>query len=85
MKERTATMTQHPYVGMWITADGHIRHELLQNGRYDEQRGNTKRAYQGYTVNGTHIDYVDDTDFTADGEFIDGLFHHAAMILYRKE
>lgn len=24
----------HPYVGMWITADG--RHNLLPNGRYDE-------------------------------------------------
>lgn len=53
-------MKQHPYVGMWVTADGHIRHALLPNGRYDEQRGNRKSAYQGrYTVSGTHIDYVD--------------------------
>ena len=29
-------MADHPYVGMWVTADGYIRHELLQEGRYDE-------------------------------------------------
>lgn len=39
-------MTQHPYVGMWVTADGHIRQELLANGRYDEARGTRQSAYQ---------------------------------------
>ncbi|KCZ99114.1 hypothetical protein HPO_07802 [Hyphomonas polymorpha PS728] len=37
----------HPYTGMWVTADGHIRHELLPSGRYDEARGNRQSAYQG--------------------------------------
>lgn len=75
----------HPYVGMWVTADGHIRHELLPDGRYDEARGNRRSAYRGrYTVTGTHIDYVDDTGFTADGDFIDGVLHHAGMLLYRE-
>lgn len=74
----------HPYVGMWITADGRIRHNLLPNGRYDEARGRRESAYQGlYEVRGNHIDYWDDTGFTADGEFIDGVLHHAGMILYR--
>ncbi|ESZ22258.1 hypothetical protein X737_04145 [Mesorhizobium sp. L48C026A00] len=73
----------HPYVGMWVTADGHIRHNLLPNGRYDEARGNRKSAYQGrYEIRGNHIDYWDDTGFTADGTFIDGVLHHAGMILY---
>ncbi|WP_436798591.1 Atu4866 domain-containing protein [Mesorhizobium escarrei] len=40
-------MKQHPVVGMWVTADGDIRHKLLPNGRYEEQRGNRKSAYQG--------------------------------------
>lgn len=76
---------RHPYVGMWVTADGHIRHELLPDGRYDEARGNRRSAYRGrYTVTGTHIDYVDDTGFTADGDFIDGVLHHAGMLLYRQ-
>jgi Agrobacterium tumefaciens protein Atu4866 len=75
----------HDYVGMWVTADGHIRHELLPNGRYDEARGSRKSAYQGrYTITGNHIDYVDDTGFTADGDFIDGVLHHAGMVLYRE-
>ncbi|WP_231711082.1 Atu4866 domain-containing protein [Xanthobacter dioxanivorans] len=74
----------HPYVGMWITADGHIRHNLLPNGRYDEARGRRESAYQGrYEVRGNHIDYWDDTGFTADGEFSDDVLYHAGMILYR--
>jgi hypothetical protein len=79
------TMTTQTVVGMWVTADGHIRHELLPNGRYDEARGSKRSAYQGrYVITGTHIDYVDDTGFTADGDFVDGVLHHAGMILRRE-
>ena len=40
----------------------------------DEARGRRESAYRGrYTVTGTHIDYVDDTGFTADGTFVDGV------------
>jgi 5-hydroxyisourate hydrolase-like protein (transthyretin family) len=86
-KNRQATsMTQHRYTGMWVTKDGRIRHELLPNGRYDEARGSRQSAYQGrYEIRGNHIDYWDDTGFTADGEFIDGVLHHAGMILYREK
>lgn len=77
--------SSHPYVGMWVTEDGHVRHDLLATGRYDEARGNRQSAYQGrYVVTGNHIDYWDDTGFTADGEFIDGVLHHGGMILYRE-
>lgn len=76
----------HPYVGMWVTADGYIRHELLPNGRYDEARGDRKSAYQGgYIVKDNHIEYVDDTGFTANGDFINGILYHAGMVLYREE
>lgn len=75
----------HPYVGTWVTKDGHIRHELLPNGRYVEARGTRERAYLGrYEIIGDHIEYWDDTGFTADGDFVDGVLHHAGMILYRK-
>jgi len=77
---------KNKYVGMWVTADGHIRHELLANGRYDEARGRRHSAYQGnYVVTGNHIDYVDDTGFTADGEFRDDVLYHAGMVLYREQ
>lgn len=77
--------TNHPYVGLWVTADGHIRHELLANGRYDEARGRKQSAYQGsYVVTGSHIDYVDDTGFTADGDFAEDILYHAGMVLYRQ-
>lgn len=76
----------HPYVGMWVTRDGFIRHELLPNGRYDEARGTRQSAYQGrYTIDGDHIEYVDDTGFTADGDFREGVLYHAGMVLYREE
>ena len=84
--EEIMTDQNHPYVGMWVTADGRIRHELLPNGRYDEARGTRESAYQGrYEVSGTHIEYWDDTGFTADGDFIDDVLHHGGMILYRKK
>lgn len=74
------------YVGMWVTENGHIRHELLRGGRYDEARGNRKSAYRGrYVVTGNHIDYIDDTGFTADGEFRDGVLYHGGMIFYKEK
>ncbi|AYG58767.1 hypothetical protein CCGE525_08045 [Rhizobium jaguaris] len=79
-------MNDHPYVGLWVTDDGQVRHELLNHGRYDEGRGNLRSAYRGrYRVEGTHIEYQDDTGFTADGDFVDlDTLHHAGMILRRQ-
>lgn len=76
----------HPYVGMWVTSDGRIRHHLLPNGRYDEARGARESAYQGrYEVRGDEILYWDDTGFTADGTFVDeNTLHHGGMIFHRR-
>ncbi len=75
----------HPYVGMWVTADGHIRQELRADGRYDEARGTRQSAYTGsYTVTGDQIDYVDDTGFTADGTFDGDVLHHGGYLFYRE-
>jgi hypothetical protein len=80
-----STVEQNKYVGMWVTADGHIRHELLPNGRYDEARGSRQSAYQGYYwINGNHIEYRDGTGFTADGDFRKDILYHAGMVLYRQ-
>ena len=79
-------MAAQPYSGLWVTADGYIRHELLPNGRYVEARGEKERAYEGrYLVLGDHIEYRDDTGFTADGDFKDGILYHAGMVLYRRD
>jgi hypothetical protein len=82
----TETPQSHPYVGMWATADNHVRHELLPNSRYDEARGNRESAYRGrYKVTGNYIEYWDDTGFTADGTFVDtDTLHHGGMILRRR-
>ncbi len=80
------TNAPHPYVGMWVTADNRVRHELLPNGRYDEARGARESAYQGrYEVTGNTIFYWDDTGFTADGVFVDpNTLHHGGMVLRRQ-
>ena len=82
-----AEMATHPYVGMWVTDDGRIRHNLLPDNRYDEARGTRESAYRGrYEVSGTRIEYWDDTGFTADGVFVDiDTLHHGGMILYRRK
>jgi hypothetical protein len=84
--EESQLRANHPYASLWITEDGHVRHELLPNGRYVEARGTRERAYEGrYEVTGTHIEYWDDTGFTADGDFVDeNTLHHGGMILRRK-
>ncbi len=75
----------HPYVGMWVTADGRIRQELLPDGRYEEERDGRKRAYTGrYTVTGTHLDYADDLGFTATGDVRDGILYHEHLVLHRE-
>jgi hypothetical protein len=77
--------SDHQYVGMWVTDSGYVRQELLPNGRYDEARGDKESAFTGrYTISGSHIAYVDDSGFTADGEFIDGVLYHAGMVLRRR-
>ena len=80
-----ASLPPESVVGMWVTADGYIRQELLPNGRYDEARGNKASADHGrYEVDGLHINYWDDTGFEADGEFIDGVLHHVGMKFFRE-
>ncbi len=83
---QAAQAASHPYVGMWVTEDGQIRHELLPNGRYDEARGTRKSAYRGrYVVSGNRIDYVDDTGFSADGVFVsEDVLHHGGMVFRRE-
>lgn len=74
------------YIGMWATKDGYIRQELLPTGRYDEARGSRQSAYTGsYVIKGSHIEYVDDSGFTADGNFRNGVLYHGGFIFYRKE
>ena len=79
------TMKNNEHIGVWVTKDGYIRHEFLPNGRYNEARGNKKSAYTSYyNILGKHVEYLDDSGFTADGDFKDGVFYHAGMVLYKE-
>ncbi|WP_257668979.1 Atu4866 domain-containing protein [Parapedobacter tibetensis] len=78
----------HTFYGVLVlTIDGYIRHQLLPNFRYDEARGSKKVLIKAvsYTIPRNHIDYKDDTGFTADGEFKDDILYHAGMILYKEK
>jgi len=33
---------------------------------------------------GNHIDYKDDTGFTVDGEYRNGILYHSGMVLYKE-
>jgi hypothetical protein len=73
-------------VGMWVTADGHIRQELRPDGRSGGARGNRPGAYTGRcTVTGNHLDYVDDTGFTATGDIRDGVLFHEHLVLFKEQ
>ena len=79
-------ITTRDYIGLWVTEDGNIRQALLPNGRYVEARGHLEAAYQGnYQIVGNHIEYQDDTGFSADGDFIAGVLHHAGMVMYARD
>jgi hypothetical protein len=68
------------------SGDGYIQRQLLPGNLYDEARGNRKSAYMGqYWVKGNHIEYKDDTGFTANGDFKNGILYHAGMILYKQK
>lgn len=79
-------MEEQKYTGMWVTQDGHIRQELLPNGRYDEARGKQESAYTGrYEVTGSYIYYWDDKGFEADGNFTDdNTLAHGGYTFYRQ-
>jgi hypothetical protein len=86
MKTNLTMEEAKDYLGMWVTEDGFVKHELLPGNRYDEARGNRKSAYQGqYWIKGNHIEYKDDTGFTADGDFRDGILYHGGMILHKRK
>jgi hypothetical protein len=73
------------YVGLWCTADDHVRQELRADGRYVEARGTREAAYTGrYEVTGHQVFYWDDTGFTADGVFVAGVLHHGGMVMRRR-
>lgn len=80
------TDTTPNVVGMWVTTDGRIRQNLLPHGRYEEERDGRPKAYTGsYTVDGAHIDYFDDSGFTATGDVIDDVLYHEHLVLIRED
>lgn len=77
--------TYNQYIGVWTTADGYIKRELLPGGRYEETRGNRQGVYTGvYEITGNRIKYLDDAGFTASGNFNGNVLYHDGHIFYRE-
>nr|WP_100740779.1 Atu4866 domain-containing protein [Bacillus vallismortis] len=75
----------HSYGGLRLPRIGISSMKLLSDGRYIKARGNVECAYTGhYQITGDHIEYQDDTGFTADGDFKNGILYHAGMVLHRE-
>jgi Agrobacterium tumefaciens protein Atu4866 len=73
----------HDFIGLWVTGDGHVRQQLLPDGRFVETRGNQQRAYAGrYRLDGNHIEYIDDCGVRIEGDFRDGILYRSGMVLY---
>lgn len=73
------------HLGLWCTADGHVRQELRADGRYVEARGDREAAYTGrFEITGDQIEYWDDSGFSADGAFVDGVLYHGGMVMRRR-
>ena len=84
LRSQPVTDTVSTFVGLWVTQDGTIRQRLLPDGRYVEARGTDESAYTGrYEITGDHIEYWDDSGFTADGDFRDDVLHHGGMVMRR--
>ncbi|MFQ6163040.1 Atu4866 domain-containing protein [Sinorhizobium meliloti] len=59
-----------------------MRYELLPGGRYNEAAESAKAPIEGAMKSRQLRRLWDDTGFTADGEFIDGVLYHGGMILH---
>lgn len=82
----TEFVTTTEYVGLWITPDSEVRQALLPNGRYVKARGHDGAAHQGdYWVEGTHIEYRDDSGNAYRGDFIDGVLHLGGKLMYARD
>ncbi|MEH6705696.1 MAG: Atu4866 domain-containing protein [Galbibacter orientalis] len=72
-------------IRMWATKGETLATNYYPNNCYDEARGDKKTVYQGdYHIMGNHIDYKDDTGFTVDGEYRNGILYHSGMVLYKE-
>ncbi|MEU7747450.1 Atu4866 domain-containing protein [Nonomuraea sp. NPDC049158] len=79
---RTTSLTPPPANGSSIIR-GTLRHHRVPLPGWRAPRNSA--AYTGrYTVTGAHLDYVDDTGFTATGDIRDGVLSHEHLVLYRK-
>lgn len=76
---------EYPYIGLWVTDNGYVKQELKPDGRYEEARGTRKKAYTGrYEIDGSKIEYWDDSGFTADGKFVNDVLYHGGMVMHRR-
>jgi hypothetical protein len=83
---RKASVTARDHLGLWVTADGQVRQELLPDGRFVETGWDGQRMAAGfYQLEANHIEYRDDRGLVAAGDFRDGMLYQSGMVLYRRD
>lgn len=71
------------YVGVWKSAGGFVRQELLPDGRYSEVRGKRASAAGHYYVSRSGLALESDSGALAGGTFKEGALHQDGMIFYK--
>jgi hypothetical protein len=83
---RKSTVEAERFAGLWVTADGQVRQELVPGGRFVEARWDGEKIREGrYWLEGNHIEYRDGKGFAAAGDFRDGMLHQGGMVLFRRD
>jgi hypothetical protein len=82
----TGTAPGDPRLGTWVDRSKALEQHLTAGGRYSETRSGRRNAYTGrFWLDGDRITYLDDQNFWAFGEFVDGVLHHAGFVMRRGE
>ena len=71
------------YLGVWKSAGGFIRQELLADGTYVKQKGSRPTVAGRYAIDGARIAYESEDGRAHAGEFTEGRLHQAGMIFYK--
>lgn len=71
------------YLGVWKSAGGFIRQELLADGTYVKRKGSRPTVTGRYAIGDGHIAYESNDGHAWAGEFTQGRLHQAGMIFYK--
>ncbi|KAB7768614.1 Atu4866 domain-containing protein [Xanthomonas maliensis] len=80
-----AVQLMHPYLGVWVSADGGLRQQLRADGRYITiAAGSGRRQHGRYRITRTQIQYRDESGCQHVGRFVGNDELHIGMLILRR-